>query len=627
MQKLHFYSTASNWEEGLPIGNGKLGAMIYGNPQQYTLQCNEDSLWQGDYRNRNPKVSEQTRKTIQALIFGGKTIEAQEMMKRHLTSIPEFQRQYEPAGDIHISFDQSASISDFYRELDLTTALYSESYTINQSSVRVESFSSYPDNIIGWKLSSTTDLPHTLTINLNRLRGSYDTFHDLSSSEQGTVLGIYGQTSNNGVHYAQVISVQSDGNMDLNGQYVTMSHFKEVILYTTAATTFRVENPTEYCLEKIKLVEKNSWDSLKQCHIADYQKLFDQLSFTISDPSEFKAVPELLEEIREGKSNNYLTELMFQYGRYLLISSSRPGSLPANLQGIWNKDLMPAWDSKFTININTEMNYWPAEKTGLSKCHLPLFDHIKRMYPNGVKTAREMYAVDGFTAHHNTDIWGDTAPQDVYLPATYWPMGAVWLSLHIWEHYDYTLDKTFLNDYFYLIEESLRFLLNYLVESPEGYLVTNPSVSPENSFYTESGEVGYVSYGATMDNQLTWEIIQCYLKGIELMPHDKVLAEKAADTLNRIPPHTLGKNGQLQEWIKDYCEEEPGHRHFSHLFGLFPGHKLKHEPSEIISAARKSIEMRLENGGGHTGWSAAWLINLWAHLKISNSFTIPFLNN
>ncbi|PRY82242.1 glycoside hydrolase family 95 protein [Alkalibacterium olivapovliticus] len=620
MNKLFYHSPASIWEEGLPIGNGKLGAMIYGDPLNYTLQCNEDSIWQGDFNDRNPKISKDTLNTIQSLIFKGKTIEAQEMMKRHLTAIPEYQRQYEPAGDLHLSFDQSASVSDFYRELDLSTALYKESYQIDEANIIVESFSSYPNNIIGWKLSSTTSLPYTFTVCLNRLRGNYQTFQDFSEDRQNKLVGISGQTANDGVHYAQCMNVESDGILAINGQYITVSGFKEITLYTTASTTFREENPVKYCLNKLKEVRKNSWDELKQDHLIDYQKLFNQLSFTISAPSEIKAVPDLLNEIGQGKTNNYLTELMFQYGRYLLISSSRPGSLPANLQGIWNKDLVPAWDSKFTININTEMNYWPAEKTGLSECHLPLFDHIKRMYPNGVKTAKSVYGIEGFTAHHNTYIWGDTAPQDAYLPATYWPMGALWLSLHIWEHYDYTLDKGFLEDHFYLLEESLRFILHYLVESPEGYLVTNPSVSPENSFYTNTGKIGYVSYGTTMDNQLIWEIIQCYLKAVKLTAHDKKLVEKAFKTLEKLPPHQVGNKGQLMEWIQDYSEEEPGHRHFSHLFGIFPGHKLKHESESVIDAARRSLELRLENGGGHTGWSAAWLINLWAHFKNNHQF-------
>lgn len=619
MSSLIYNSPASHWNEGLPIGNGKLGAMLYGAPGQFILQCNEDSIWQGGFRDRNPNVNKNRIKEIQDLIFSNQLIKAQEQIRLSMTAIPEFQRIYEPAGSITISSNEKPEIIYYKRELDIDTAVFSETVETDVNRYHTKSFASYPKNVIAYRLVSEDIISEPFTIVLDRLRGNYSTYSD-KSSETFALLGFTGQTANNGVRYAQYMKVETDGTLDVNGQYVTVRNFKELVVFTTAATTFRHEDPEDTCLTLLESINLTDFDTLTKDHIEDYTSLYNKMSLKLSYNDEASEVPHLLKQAQEGKLKNELTELMFNYGRYLLISSSRPGSLPANLQGIWNKEIMPAWDSKFTININTEMNYWPAEKTGLSDCHLPLFDHLKRMHPNGVETAEKMYGLKGFAAHHNTDIWGDTAPQDAYMPATYWPMGAVWLSLHIWEHFDYTRDTTFLSSHFYLIEDALRFILDYLVESPEGYLVTNPSVSPENSFYTESGKTGYISYGSTMDNQLIWEAAQLYLKADKWTELDESLKQKAEETLQKLPPHQVDEKGRLMEWIRDYTEAEPGHRHFSHLFGVFPGHRVKADSSDIKSAAKKALKSRLEHGGAHTGWSAAWLINLWAHFHEPKAF-------
>lgn len=607
MLKLMFESAAGVWKEGIPIGNGKLGAMIYGNPAKTTIQCNEDSLWNGGPRNRNNPAAKDALPEIRKLILEGKIKLAERLIQETMTAIPEHQRHFEPAGDIFLINQQIGEITNYSRELDLDQALAKESYQLDLNTYQIESFASYPENIIAYSIHCVQNNKSRYRIHINRSRGLYT-----SNIINEDVFGIEGKGNDNGVDYCQLLNVRTDGSRIQRGQFLIIENFSYLEIYTTISTSFREKNPVQYCMERLNSILGKSWNELKTEHLQDYQRLFQQLDFHLQGARE-ETVSKLLSSLDKETVNPYLFELMFQYGRYLLISSSRPGSLPANLQGIWNNKLMPPWDCKYTININTEMNYWIAEKAGLSECHLPLFDHLVRMYPNGKRTAEEMYGIEGFVAHHNTDLWGDTAPQDIYMPASYWPMGGAWLCLHIWEHFKYTQDQDFLNQYFYLLEEALRFLLNDMVELPNGELVTNPSVSPENKYYTPDGDIGYMSYGSTMDIQIIWELIQDYLAGTEYTKFDEDLKKQALEALEKLPPHKVGKYGQLMEWYKDYKEVEPGHKHVSHLFGVFPGHRVKAGSSREFSAARTSLERRLENGGGYTGWSVAWLLNLWAN--------------
>lgn len=610
MLKLIFDSPAKTWEEGIPIGNGKQGAMIYGSPEKTILQCNEDTLWNGGPRNRNNTSAKEALPTIQQLIFDGKIQEAERLMQETMTAIPEHQRHFEPAGDIFLlnqQINEITEITDYSRELNLNQSLIHENYKLGNNAYDIEAFASYPKNIIAYAIRCSDSSDSRYRIHINRSRGLYST--NIITQDY---IGIEGTSSDHGVSYCQLLSIKTDGNKIQRGQFLIVENFTYLEIYTTIATDFREKDPVQYCVNQLKDSMKQDWNTLKKQHEKDYQKLYNQMEFQLKGAQEEK-VADLLADLNDESINPYLFELMFQYGRYLLISSSRPGSLPANLQGVWNNKLMPPWDSKYTININTEMNYWIAEKAGLSECHLPLFDHLERMYPNGQRTAKEMYGIDGFVAHHNTDLWGDTAPQDIYMPASYWPMGGAWLCLHIWEHYKFTKNQEFLDHYFYLLEDALRFLLNYMVELPNGEFVTNPSVSPENKYYTANGQVGYMSFGCTMDNQIIWELIEDYLEGIKHTKHDVKLVQLAQEVLQNLPPHKIGKHGQLMEWYEDYEEVAPGHRHVSHLFGLFPGHRLKTEKDEIFSAARNSLERRLANGGGYTGWSVAWLLNLWAN--------------
>ena len=327
------------------------------------------------------------------------------------------------------------------------------------------------------------------------------------------------------------------------------------------------------------------------------------------------ATDERLERIKKGADDPGLVELYFQFGRYLLLSCSRPGSLPANLQGLWNQEMLPPWESKYTININTQMNYWPAETCNLPECHLPLLEHIERMRKPGRRTAKVMYGCRGFVAHHNTDIWGDTAPQDLYLPASFWPMGAAWLCLHLWEHYHFGGDRKFLKKAYPVMKEAAEFFLDFLVPDARGRLVTCPSVSPENTYILPNGERGSLCAGPAMDSQILHTLFTNCIKAAEILGVDSAFREKLRAYLSRLPQPEIGRDGRLLEWAEEYGEAEPGHRHISHLFALHPGNMISPQYTpELAAAARKTLETRLAHGSGHTGWSRAWIINHWARL-------------
>jgi len=421
------------------------------------------------------------------------------------------------------------------------------------------------------------------------------------------------------VELCGAMTVQTDGGtVDYIGGNIIVKNANSATVLLAADTTFRSENPAESAEKRLRAAAKLTWNELFERHSLDYRALYDRVSLSIAEDNDSSAMlptPERLERFRETGNDNSLAVLFFNYGRYLLISSSRPGSLPANLQGLWCKDYSPMWGSKYTININTQMNYWPAGVCNLAECQLPLIDHIERMRENGRKTARVMYGCSGFMAHHNTDIWGDTAPQDMCLSSTYWMMGAVWLCLHIWEHYLFTGDGSFLADHFDTMLEATEFVLDYLVEDGD-WLVTCPTSSPENTYRLSNGEEGVVCKGAAMDSQLIRELFTACVKAAEKLsvPDNKIIA-RIEKTIDRIAPVGIGKHGQIMEWNENYEEVDPGHRHISQLFALHPGTQISPRTTpKLAQAASVTLERRLSCGGGHTGWSRAWIINMYARL-------------
>ncbi|MDQ0886336.1 alpha-L-fucosidase 2 [Paenibacillus sp. V4I9] len=615
-ERLFFRSPAKHWDEAFPIGNGRLGAMIFGGPCSERLQLNEDSLWYGGPRDRHNPDALVHLPEIRHLIFEGKLKEAESLASLALTAIPETQRHYVPLGDLFLHFQtlDDNQVINYERELDLSEAVVSISFKAGKVHYRRKIFASYPDGAIVIRLTADTPGQISFTARMGRERFRYV---DHIRTEEGNSIIMSGN-SGGGVNYCGVLMCKPEGGqMRTIGEHLVVTNADAVTLVISAATDFRESDPESASFANAKRAASRTYIDLLTAHIEDYCKLFQRTSLRLD--AAFKAVEQdtskRLERMKAGAEDPELLALYFQYGRYLLIASSRPGSLPANLQGIWNKDMLPAWDSKFTININAQMNYWPAEICNLSECHEPLFELIERMIPNGRRTAQVMYGCGGSAAHHNTDIWADTAPQDLYLPSTYWPLGLAWLCLHLWEHYQFERNEAFLKRAYPMMKEAAAFLVGYMVELPSGVLVTCPSVSPENTYRLPNGETGVLCYGPSMDSQIARELFLACLAAGEQLETDMDFLTTLKLTMDKLPQPQIGRHGQIQEWIEDYEEVEPGHRHISHLFALHPGTQITPEKTPSLSAAaRRTLERRLANGGGHTGWSRAWIVNFWARL-------------
>ena len=614
--KIEFDQPAKQWEEALPVGNGKLGGMIFGNPCTERIQLNEDSVWYGGPQDRlNPSAKEKLPQ-IRSLIMEGKIKEAQELCALALSGLPEEQRHYEPLGNLYLEFDGTDfETTHYHRELDIENAIATTSFTIKGVQYQRQVIASYPQNALIIHL--TADQPESLSFHGELARGmtpwddrpyelqtcrrpSYNGFTDRITAKKGQIQLMEATAGGrNGVEVAAGFKVVCrGGKTETIGNTTLVHHADEAMIILAADTTYRESNPAQSVLQRLDDIAAFSWKELLDEHIEDYKSLYDRVRLEIKGQEDV---------VR-----------FFQYGRYLLISSSRPGSLPANLQGIWNQDYYPAWGSKYTININTEMNYWPAMVCHLEECQQPLIDMIERMRPNGSRTAKEMYGCRGFMAHHNTDIWCDTEPQDVCLSASYWVMGAAWLCLHIWEQYLFTQDLDFLREHYFAMQDAARFLVDYLVEDGE-YLVTVPTLSPENEYRLPNGEKGVICKGASMDNQIMNELFRACMQAEEILQITDGIAAELEEVLKRIVPIRIGKYGQIMEWNEDYEEVEIGHRHISQLFALYPGSQITSEKTpQLMKAAKKTIERRLSGGGGHSGWSRAWIINMYARLGEGN---------
>ncbi|WP_449603579.1 glycoside hydrolase family 95 protein [Paenibacillus sp. Marseille-Q9583] len=617
-QRLWYSQPAGEWNEALPIGNGRLGAMIFGGTAEEKLQLNEDSVWYGGPRDRNNEDALPHLPEIRKLIMEGRLREAEELAAMSMAGLPEAQRHYLPLGDLQLSFGgHDQSTEEYRRELDLEQGIFRMKYRIGEVGYTREMFASYPDQAIVIRIS--TDNKDGLSLKARFTRHNWR-YLEKTKKWQNSGLVMNGDCGGKGgsSFTAVLKAVTEDGLCRTVGEYLLVDGASSVTLLLAAGTSFRYSDPELYAKRWLVELSQVPYEELLARHIADYRGLYGRVKLMLTENLHQSGLPtdERLRRFQKGEEDNGLIVTYFQYGRYLLISSSRQGSLPANLQGIWNDSFTPAWDSKFTININAQMNYWPVEICNLAECHEPLFDLVERMREPGRVTARVMYGCRGFTAHHNTDIWADTAPQDTYLPASFWPLGAAWLCLHFWEHYRFSQDRYFLAQAYGTMKEAAQFLLDYLVEDVEGRLITCPSVSPENTYKLPNGESGVLCAGASMDFQIIEALFGACILSAEIIGVDEVFREELSAALKRLPKPQIGKYGQIQEWMEDYEEVEPGHRHISHLFALYPGDafSLEHTP-ELAEAARTTLERRLANGGGHTGWSRAWIINFWARLK------------
>ncbi|HEX2947318.1 MAG TPA: glycoside hydrolase family 95 protein [Clostridia bacterium] len=617
--RLWYKKPATSWNEALPIGNGRLGGMVYGKAEREQIQLNEDSIWYGDPIDRNNPDALKNLPIIRRLLFEGRIREAERLASMALSGVPESQRPYQTMGDLFLNFEVDGNHTDNYeRELNLENATVSVAFNSAGVNYTRRYFSSAADQVMVIRLSA--DKPGSISFSAALRRGRY--LDVVKSYDNNTICMFASCGSEKGIRFCTMVrAIAEGGSVATIGENITVERADTVTLILSAATSFYNKDYEARCKEYLDKAEKKGYDMLLSDHIADYSGLFKRVTLSIggnehTNVLEGMDTAERLERLKSGEKDPALVALYYQFGRYLLISSSRPGCLPANLQGIWNQDMLPPWDSKFTININTEMNYWPAESCNLSECHEPLFDHIERMREPGRKTARVMYGCRGFVAHHNTDIWGDTAPQDIWIPATYWPMGAAWLCLHLWEHYEYGMDREFLKRAYPIMKEAAEFLLDYLIEDEQGRLVTCPSVSPENTYILENSEKGCLCIGPSMDSQIIHSLFSDCISAARILGLDTAFSEQLKEAVGKLPKPQIGKFGQIQEWSEDYEEAEIGHRHISHLFGLHPGDMFSvRKTPELALAARKTLERRLAHGGGHTGWSRAWIINMWARLK------------
>lgn len=616
MEKLWYEEPAKIWEEALPLGNGRLGAMVSGNVINESIGVNEESIWYGGPMDRNNEDAKEALPKVRKLIFEGKIAEAESLLATSFTGTPEAMRPYQSLGSIELRFKDLYEPRNYYRELDLEDAVYKQNFTVEDTRFVRMMLISRPDDAMVMYFKTEGVVKVSLNAFLRR-----DRFFDgvKKSGENGIYL--YGNLGKGGFDFGMSLSAKTvGGTVKVVGEQIEIEDATEVMLIFTAASTYRLGEGADieaHNREIIKKVEAKTFSMIVKDHIEDYQNLFNRVTFEIGEWTSASALPtnERVKRVMQGKRGDIsLSKLFFDYGRYLLISCSRPGDLPANLQGIWNKDMTPPWDSKYTVNINAQMNYWPAEVCNLSECHEPLLEFIKKLVPNGRKTAKEMYGCRGFVCHHNTDIYGDTAPQDMYIPASYWVMGAAWLCTHIWTHYEYTLDEEFLKEYFPIMREAAEFFLDYLVEH-KGYLVTCPSVSPENTFILPNGQTGSNIYGVTMDNQILRDLFTQCIESAKILNVEDELNEQIKKALKAIKPTEIGLNGYILEWPEDYEEAEPGHRHISHLYGLYPSDQISVDKTpDLARAAKLTLERRLAKGGGHTGWSRAWIINHYAKL-------------
>ncbi len=613
MSKLWYDKPADRWEEALPIGNGRMGAMIFGTVEAEHIQLNEDSVWYGGHVDRNNPDAWKNLPRIRELILSGRIPEAQELMTYALSGIPQSQKPYQTLGDLTLRFKGlDGNITDYVRCLSLDDAVHTVQVKADETTYTRETFLSNVDDVMVMRITAEGKQKLSFSALLTRER-----FYDSVLAVDGETILLKGDLGKGGLDFAMMLkAVAEGGTCEVIGEHLIVSNADAVTLLFTAGTTFRFEDLRQQLNEILSKAAKQSYETLKVRHTEDYQRLYNRVVFDLEgvEGCEALTTAERLAKAKNGDVDQGMAKLYFDFGRYLLIACSREGSLPANLQGIWNKEMSPAWDSKYTININTQMNYWPAEVCNLSECHMPLFDLIKRMVPNGQKTAEVMYHCRGFVAHHNTDMWGDTAVQDHWIPASYWVLGAAWLCTHQWMHYEYTRDKEFLEEAFPIMREAALFFLDFLMED-KGYLKVCPSVSPENIYILPNGVQGAVCVGATMDNQILRDLFGQCLKAAEVLGVEDELNQQIKAALDRLVPTQIGVRGNIMEWPEDYEELEPGHRHISHLYGLHPSSQITmDETQELAQAARRTLEYRLAHGGGHTGWSRAWIINLYAKL-------------
>lgn len=634
--KLWYNAPATVWEEALPIGNGRIGAMVYGNPLQEVYQLNEESIWSGYPQDWNNPKAANALPQVREAVDRGDYAKASELWKANAQG--PYTARYLPMANLMLDQLTRGEARNLYRELNISNALSTVTYEADGVKYRRTSFISYPDQVMVIKIAADRPQAVSLHIRLNSLlrytvqtkgektlilngkapayvaNRDYDPHQVVYDDKRGTQFKV------------QVELLPDGGHCEANDSALTVRNANEVVLLLSAVTDFGNKKMT---LKKCK----RPYQELLQRHTDDHQQLFNRLQLSLGTENlQKEALPtnERLKSFEQDPTDNGLTELYYQHGRYLLIASSRPGGLPANLQGIWNRHVQPPWGSNYTTNINTEMNYWPAEITNLPECFLPLSDFIGRLAVNGAQTAKVNYGINrGWLAHHNSDVWAQTAPTGGYdsdpkgAPRwSCWPMAGVWLCQHLWEHYAFGGDKKYLSKTAYpLMKGAAEFLLQWLQKDPEtGYWITNPSTSPENRFrYIDKEgkkQNGEISRSSGMDLGLAWDLLTNCIEASTVLDTDKAFRQQCMDVRANLQPFRIGSKGQLLEWDKEFEETDPNHRHVSHLFALHPGRQIIPEQQpELAAACQRTLEIR---GDGGTGWAMAWKINFWARLRDGN---------
>ncbi len=634
--KLWYNAPAQNWNEALPLGNGKMGAMIFGKTDIECVQLNEDTLFSGYPVDGDNHNAVNFLSKARELIFRDKIIEAENLIEQNMSGINC--QSYQPLGNVYIRFNHH-NVENYRRELDISTAVCTTEYRCEGVTYKREHFISAPDGVMAIKISCDKSENLNFDITMDSLL-----MHKCSVDKDANALVLKGKCPDNvdpagagndfseykvyqGMDFeARIKVINNGGDVIKNYNQITINKSNSVILFIASATSFNGwdknpttegQNPKLICENYLNRLSTKLYEELKNEHIKDYQRLFSRLEISLCSFSRYDIpTDKRLENFKKDKSDLGLIELYFQYGRYLMISSSRPGTQSTNLQGIWNDNPKPPWACAYTMNINAQMNYWLAESCNLSELHQPFFDFIEEASINGRKTAKVHYGCSGFVMHHNVDIWKKTSPFIGRVCYGMWPMGGAWACRHLYEHYLYTKNKDFLQKRaFPLIKDSVKFFIDWLVEYQET-LNTCPSTSPENSYLNYSGEKCGIGISTTMDITIIKELFVNYIDCCEILNIKDEFYECVKTAVQRLPEFKIGKYGQLQEWNEDYEDFEPGHRHISHLYGLYPSNIIDvNKTPKLAKACEITLRRRLENGGGHTGWSCAWIINLWARLK------------
>lgn len=615
--KLWYRQPAGNvWTAALPVGNGRLGGMVFGNPAEEVIQLNESTVWTGSpNRNDNPEALAALPK-IRQLIFDGKQKEAQELAGEKFESKTSHGQMYQPVGSLHLAFPGHEQYQDYYRELDIEKAVAKTTYTVDGVQYTREVFASVPAQTIVVRLSSSK--PGTLGFSaylttpqknaVLKAAGKDLTVNGTTGSHET----VEGKVKFNGI--ARVIA--TGGSVSTGDTSITVKNASSALIFISMATNYvnyndlsadAVKRATAY----LNTAVKQPYAALLKAHIASYQRYFNRVQIDLGNADASKEPTDLRLANFSKTYDPQFVSLYFQFGRYLLISCSQPGGQPATLQGLWNAEMRPPWDSKYTININTEMNYWPAEKDNLPEMHEPLVQMVKELSVTGQGTARTLYGARGWVAHHNTDLWRITGPVDK-INWGIWSMGGAWLAQHLWERYLYSGDKRYLADVYPAIKGAALFFVDDLVEDPKRkYLVVNPGHSPENAPASRPGV--HMDAGCTMDNQIVFDALSAAINAAEILGKDAALADTFRTMRKRLPPMQIGQYGQLQEWIDDLDNPKDEHRHISHLYGLYPSSQISPDRTPLLASAANTT--LIQRGDISTGWSMGWKVNWWARLR------------